>query len=79
MDDPTSVVFIDATTYLVCNYNAGNVVMEDVNGTTIRVVAEIGGAKGLLLVPDSRQLGVANYDNTDHDTTIVSDSSFFFF
>ncbi|GMI21655.1 hypothetical protein TeGR_g7764, partial [Tetraparma gracilis] len=61
---PMSVVFIDATTYLVCNWLAGNVVMEDVNGTTIRVVAEIGGVMGLLLVPDSRQLGVANYDHS---------------
>ncbi|GMI35838.1 hypothetical protein TeGR_g7953 [Tetraparma gracilis] len=64
LDYPTSVVFIDATTYLVCNYDAGNVVMEDVNGTTIRVVAEIGGASGLLIVPGSRQLGVANWDRS---------------
>ncbi|GMI19957.1 hypothetical protein TeGR_g12146, partial [Tetraparma gracilis] len=61
---PESVVFIDATTYLVCNSITGNVVMEDVNGTTIRVVAEIGGAMGLLLVPGSRQLGVANWDHS---------------
>ncbi|GMI24065.1 hypothetical protein TeGR_g2675 [Tetraparma gracilis] len=61
---PKSMVFIDATTYLVCNYITDNVVMEDVNGTTIRVVAEIGGASGLLLVPGSRQLGVANFDHS---------------
>ena len=59
--NPWGIVFIDATTFLVSNFYTNNVVMEDTNGTMIRVVVEIEGPAGLVVTPDKKQLGVANW------------------